>query len=430
MCGGDTVALGSLVGRRDALGGLIALPLLMPGFTLAQGIAGASRRPADWTGPSYARSMSSDVTGALLSLISAYGAVATEIGKLQERQRELAEKLAVAVRDKAIRLQEYRNGEFCSGCNQTKSEILAKGERFPHDGQRVITPTDEQIAAKERQLQAIIDRLAEELKKVRARLAEIEPNISEIKSQLFDGMGLWRTANVFERRLIRQEDAYDAQDYLAQRGEVLRIMATVQKAAVAPTQDVDTLKRTAANLEDAIGVLKRLDTERAADVDRVEAAMIDNVTNAQSQVARVDAAAKDQAGKITAFGLAGYLNILTVPMTPNIDPRPMVGESAGMTFRMGRYGREGWGEILPRVAEFVARARNLQSTGAGGAPAGGGVELSRAESLLARLRSRVTLAEREAAEAKRQAEAKRAAEEAEAKRQQTEAIKVPETPQA
>ena len=371
MCGGNADAAGPIVGRRDAVSGLIALPLLTPGLALAQEratIVNAARRPADWVGASYARSMSSDVTSALLSLIAAYGTIASEIGKLQTRQREVADKLSAAVRDKAIRLQEYRNGEFCSGCNQTKSEILAKGERFPHPGQSIVKPTEEQIAAKERELQAVIDRLAEDLKKIRARLAEIEPNISEIRSQLFDGMGLWRTANVFERRLIRQEDAFDAQEYVAQRAEVSRILAALQKAATAPVQNVDTLKRTATNLEDTIGLLRRLDEIRAADVERVEAALADNVATARAQVTRVDVAAKEQAGRITAFGLGGYLTILTVPMTPNIDPRPLLGESAGIMFRMGRYGREGRGEILPRVAEFAGRARNLQPIGAGGLP--------------------------------------------------------------
>lgn len=386
------------ISRRLLLAGGISLPLLqatpVPAFGMGQITGRGGGRPADWVGASYARTMSNDVTSALLSLVRAYGSIANQIGDLQKRQRELAEKLAAAVRDKAAKLAEYRDGQFCSGCQQTRSEILAKGEQFPHPGQRIIKPTEEQIARKERELQAGIDRLAEELKKAKAKLAELDPQLTEIKTQLFAGMGLWRTANVFERRLIRQEDTYDAEDYVTRRAGLSKSLGRLQQAA-STVQAPNALGATAAELEATIEQLKQVEANRTAELDRVSVALDNNLSVARDQVMQVDTAAKTQANTITAFGLDGYLRILTVPMAPNIDPRPTVGEASGYNFRMGRYSREGWGEILPRVAEFIGRARNLQSTFARGAPVSANVEVSRAESTLARLKSRLAAAEKE-----------------------------------
>jgi hypothetical protein len=64
---------------------------------------------------------------------------------------------------KTIQMADYRAGLFCSGCNQTKTQILAKNEPFPHAGQQIIKPTPEQIAAKDRELQGPIDRIEGEL---------------------------------------------------------------------------------------------------------------------------------------------------------------------------------------------------------------------------------------------------------------------------
>lgn len=405
------------VSRRTLLAAGISLPLLGSGsgaaWALQPGVVSGARRPGDWVGPSYARGMASDVTSALVSLVQAYGSIANQIGDQQKRQRDLADKLAAAVRDKAAKLAEYRDGQFCSGCNQTRSEILAKGEQFPHPGQRIIKPTEEQIARKERELQGVIDRLAEELKKARAKLAELDPQLTEIKNQLFAGMGLWRTANVFERRLIRQEDAYDVEDYVARRANITRSLTQSQKEATA-AQGAPALRNAVVDLESAMAQLRQAESERLTDLERVAAAMESNVTTAREQIMRVDNEAKAQASRITAFGLDGYLRILTVPMAPNIDPRPLVPETAGYNFRMGRYSREGWGEILPRVAEFIGRARNLQTTFPRGAPLSANVELSRAESTLGRLKSRLAAAEQEEqrlaaieAEKRRQAAAER-----------------------
>lgn len=41
--------------------------------------------------------------------------------------------------------REYEQGLFCSGCGLTRSQIHAKGERFPHQGQHVVAATQQQL---------------------------------------------------------------------------------------------------------------------------------------------------------------------------------------------------------------------------------------------------------------------------------------------
>jgi DNA repair exonuclease SbcCD ATPase subunit len=376
-------------------------------------------RPADWVGPGYARDMAGSVTGALITLIRAYGSIAEQIGKLQDQEKDLAQKLAEALRNKEAKLEEFRQGLFCSGCNQTKSEILAKGEQFPHSGQTIIKASPEQIAAKERELQAEIDRLNKALAEVRAKLAQLTPDIDTIRSQIFDGMGLWRTATGFERRLIRQEDNFDAMDYVRERQTISKQLDAAQKEAVTAKEPSD-LNRVIGDMDLWSGTLRRTEERRGGEMSRTSQAMADNETNSRRQVAQVDGVAKEVASGITAFGYAGYLNIVTVPMSPNIDPSGLPGEASGYTFRMGKYDRDGFGEIIPRVAEFIGRAKNLSVTGAGGIVANANLELTKADRTAASLKSQLAAALELQRKAQAEAELKRKQEE-ELRRQQEEA---------
>ncbi len=414
---------------------MIALPFMAPSLAWAQDLLdptslkssrvstvatpSARARPADWVGPGYARDMASSVTSALITLIRAYGSIAEQIGKLQDQEKDLAQKLTDALRNKEAKLEEYRQGLFCSGCGKTKSEILARNEQFPHSGQEIIKATPEQIAAKERELQAEIDRLNKALTDVRAKLAQLTPDINTIRSQIFDGMGVWRTATGFERRLIRQEDNFDAIDYVRERQTISKQLDAAQKDALTAKEPGD-FSRIIADLDLWSGTLRRTEERRGGEMSRTSQAMADNETNSRRQVAQVDSVAKEVASRITAFGYAGYLNIVTVPMGPNIDPNGLSGEASGYTFRMGKYDKEGFGEIIPRVAEFIGRARNLAMTGGGGVVANANLELTKADRTAASLKTRLAAALELQRKAQAEAELKRKQEE-ELRRQQEEA---------
>lgn len=62
---------------------------------------------------------------------------------------DLRSKIPALIAEKLDTLQEMAQGLFCSGCMQTRSQILAKGEEFPHSGQHIVPATPEMLAQKE-----------------------------------------------------------------------------------------------------------------------------------------------------------------------------------------------------------------------------------------------------------------------------------------
>jgi len=421
----------SSVDRRAVVAGLVALPAMGANLASAQdlldptrlrssrvgteALATRSNRPPDWKGPEYARDMANSVTSAILSLVRAYGATADQIGKLQTEEKQLTDKLNEAIRNKEAILDEYRQGLFCSGCGRTKSDIISKGEQFPHSGQSIIKPTPEQIAAKERELQQGIDRLAQQLRDAKAKLAKLSPDIDAIRSQLFEGMGLWRTATSMERGIIRQEFAFDAQDYVQQRTVISRqIDAVIKEAGTAQT--IPALQACIADARTWSDALAKCEDRHADDRARMATGLTNNDNTAQRQTASVQSTANEVASRITAFGLAGYLNILTTLMGRGSDGPSIAG--AGYTFRMGKYDAAGFGEILPRVAEFIARASSLFIGAAPGYNTSASQELAKLDRALAQVEPRLAAAlelkrqqeaaaalERQQEEARRQAEA-------------------------
>ncbi|MBU1374525.1 MAG: hypothetical protein KKE02_01630 [Alphaproteobacteria bacterium] len=421
-CGRPEVAPSGTTSRRRMLTALAAAPFvptlaraqdLLDPTTLRSSRVSSSTtlppraRPADRISPGYARSMAGGVTDALISLIRAYGSAADQIGLMQVKEKDLAAKLAAAIANKAAQLDEYRQGLFCSGCNRTKSDILSKGEQFPHQGQSIIKPTPEQIAGKERELQAVIDKLDAELKDVRTKLAKANQDIDTIRSQIFDGMGLWRTAVAFQRRMIRQEDFDDESAYLREREKISQQLGAVQ-TETATSQDISLIRGGVGDLELWSSTLRQVEDRRAAERRASNQTMNLADVTAQRERARVETVANEVAARITAFGLAGYLRIVTVPMTPSIDPLALAQEGSGITFRMGKYDQAGFGEILPRVAEFIGKARNTMVEGPSGPPAPmAGDELRMADNAIARLKARLNV--RLAEEQRRRDEAAAAA---------------------
>lgn len=405
-----------LVGRRTILGALLAGPalstpawaqdLLDPMALRGARVSspndlGPRQRPADRISPAYARDMEASITSALLSLVRAYGSVADQVGKLTAKEKDLAAKLAEAIRDKEAKLDEYRQGLFCSGCGKTRSEILSRGEQFPHPGQHIIQATPEQIAAKERELQGIIDRLAAELKTVRDELAKGNPDIDAIKSQLFEGMGLWRSAVSFHGRLLRQQDLDDQDAYLRERARVSAQLKALPEDGARETSS-GGVQRAASALGSWIATLQQVEARRGAERRAYDQALTAADTMARREVASVQAEADAVAARITAFGLAGYLKILTTLMNPTVSPSGP-GEVTGYMFRMGKYDRAGMGEILPNVAAFLAKAQGTPLIFPNGSAPPAEQELRLAEANRAKLQA--LAAQLQALEAQRQREA-------------------------
>lgn len=131
--------------------------------------------------------------------------------------------LANKIDDKPKLLREYRKGRFCSGCGLTESQIHAQGEQFPHPGQRVIAATEEQIKAKERELdreiasleqrltqlgkerQSESDELARECDLLTARVAQALAVEQEFRARLFQAQAEASSASASARLLAEKE---------------------------------------------------------------------------------------------------------------------------------------------------------------------------------------------------------------------------------
>lgn len=182
--------------------------------------ASASLRSTHYQAPGYARGMAGSVISGLDSLTTAAAQLINEILDLDSRAREMESKISTLKDEKEQKLGEYRSGLFCSGCNKTKSEILASGSTFPHPGRRVIRPTPEQIEAKDRELQAPIDQLERDLQANRARRIKALHERDEALLQIGYGLNLWRTSISFERSLIELNEKERRSAYETERSKV------------------------------------------------------------------------------------------------------------------------------------------------------------------------------------------------------------------
>lgn len=311
--------------------------------------SGTTGAPRDAVSQSsgYARSMAASVVTTMDTLTQAAADLVEAIIKLDRRALEINDKLSVLRQEMQTKLGEYRSGMFCSGCNHTKSEIEAKGERFPHPGQKIIRPTPEQIAAKERELQVPIDRLAREMEENRAKRKKAFDEREEALLQIGYGLRLWRAAISFEYVLIRQDEDKSAADYKTKydKAESQIGKLRMEKHGNKPGRaaDIDREIRMWSELQE------RLDQERRA-----------NLLASQNAIARANAQVNSEQAE-----LQGYLGRGRLPQVLNavVEARRIgalvVGSinDLGWQYRMGSYDPVDHDKHLPSVERFLMAYR-------------------------------------------------------------------------
>jgi hypothetical protein len=87
--------------------------------------------------------------------------------------------LASLEAEKERALEDMRNGEFCSGCGRSRSELLAAGDRFPHEGQ-------EKVPAKPEQIEALEQRYDQRIKAQRSQVEELDRDFRRRKAAVDD----------------------------------------------------------------------------------------------------------------------------------------------------------------------------------------------------------------------------------------------------
>jgi predicted Fe-S protein YdhL (DUF1289 family) len=298
-----------------------------------------------------------NTAGALERLFSLVRAQGAELLAARKQANDLAERLAAALRERDGKIDEVRNGLFCSGCNQTRSEILAKGERFPHPGQSIIRATPEQVVAKERELNVAIDRLRQQLQAARDREREKSTLIDEACDQIQAGCGLlstatyaWRSAIVAREhraadRLIRERDAaFAAAAQASDLGERASALSAVEAAR--------------AELDSWAAIVARLNEGFATEWNAVQAAMSEMHGLVKS---RIDLLLLEGQRVESTLGVTeiqtkfarGYYHLLK-GAGAEVSPGRFGGEGTeGLRFRLGDASPAQRGQVLASVRRFV-----------------------------------------------------------------------------
>lgn len=331
------------------LGGCACAGLLWPA-AYAQDVLGAKAdtkaalRDADRhaSEAQSAGNMSASITRSLDSLTSQTDKALEEAEKLQAKSAELSSEIAKLKARKESLLEEYRQGMFCSGCGQTRSQILAKGERFPHPGQSIVRPTPAQIAAKERELQSPITSAERRLDDTRKSLDEQTRRGEAGLEQIRHGVRLWRTAASYADFAwgrvadIRRESWQHKIDTAEQALERVRGLARTKPDL---REDVDTWTRLLAKLRD--------------DADQSDA---DTARRTGELRQRLGA----EHGSILGYVRRGKL-FARVPGPPGVPIYPSATDGEmGVPYQMGRIPEPGttWAP-LSSVLQFSAAYRSF-----------------------------------------------------------------------
>lgn len=164
-------------------------------------------------------------------------------GELTRREKEIAElrnELANLQNEKTTALEDMRAGAFCTGCGETRTALLSRGEPFPHPGQasRPATPEELLAAAK---------KYDEKIAKLRAKLNDLESRQKKGESDVGDTMHRLRVlmhtyhASILKEQELRQLDWAFEKERIENALEQLHASVKSANDAVASAKDSDTL---------------------------------------------------------------------------------------------------------------------------------------------------------------------------------------------
>jgi len=299
--------------------------------------------------PSDARGRADLVVQSLDGLSQSCATRQLRIEKLDAEARELEQRLAALRQEMVAKMEEYRNGLFCSGCNQTKSEILAKGETFPHPGQHEIRPTPQQIADKERELQAPIDEAEHKLTQNRQQRTKDLAERDEVLLQLIAGYSLWVTSVSFEHSIILAADRASEERYKIERRKTEDQLSKLLLEWKLVPGDVakDETEKYRRERDAWTAIQQRLDDQRSADL-----------RNTKSEYTRAGSAARNDCERLKGyFDRPGLRRILDLEVSVRIFNPEMNFDALGGFYRMGDFSPSRNGETLSEVKSFVDRFR-------------------------------------------------------------------------
>ena len=263
---------------------------------------------------------------------------------------------AVAERDKREAqneqfLEEYRNGQFCSGCKKFRSQF-APGETFPHSGQVVLRPTAEEIEEKVEEFRRELRPFEERAERLTAQIAALEKRVKPILDQLHMGKIFWLNACHLDEVLIRDEGK-KATGIVVDERAACRQRRQVAEAAYDrerdPTRREEWSKQVAAAREEEARCERRL-----------------RAITLRKNSLWGDATSVSGAEVMTFNQYSLSLKVFNdVPLTPGfLDLRGTIGSSfqtAGGYFLMGETPEIFTGKTVPLVKEVVETYLHLTS---------------------------------------------------------------------
>ena len=242
-------------------------------------------------------------------------------------------------------MREYRVGLFCSGCNQSKSQILAKGEPFPHPTQKIIRPTQNEIDAKDRELSKPVNDALLRMEDAQRKESDARDERDYTLEQIGHGANFWKTSFSLEMKCLDLQEQGAVAKYTAERqkatDQLVRLRATVKGAGSAGATSLPSnVQREIAMWSEMI---KDLDAARESENRAYKISLYKAQRSAANEKDLINT----------------YLNRerLREVLSLAVDSR-MISSMAGFNtlgglFTMGMYGRKDRDRLNPSVAGFV-----------------------------------------------------------------------------
>jgi predicted Fe-S protein YdhL (DUF1289 family) len=320
----DPAALG-----RPAAGG--GAPSAAPSPAAASPSSGRLR-----LSPAQGRLRAQAVIAALDALTKYLGELLKRLEDEQARQRKLENEVSELKQERYEKLQEYRDGLFCSGCGKTKSEILKLGEQFPHKGQTIIRATPQQIESKERELNRPIEDLRREIAQTEADIARLQRTRDEMLDQFEQGVKHWHAGISYEQAALWTLEVDAEAAFQAEKSGLERSVVDLRAALKGKPEREPEMQGLQRQLQQLV---QRRRTEHAA---------------YETQITQANNVARSESSHLN--DLIDMRKVRQVINT-RVDP-VMIGRGAGFNglgglFRMGDASPERHGDIVPTVRSFV-----------------------------------------------------------------------------
>lgn len=319
------------------------------------------------------RQVARSTVGEVDMLAAAANQLVVDLDTLQAGIRRRSQEISALVADMDAKMSEYRQGLFCSGCGKTKSEILAKGETFPHPGRSILRPTAEQLRAKERELRRPIDSLSGMNRDDEQAAAGKLARRNEALDQIREGIAYWQTAFSFETQALQMQQVAAARQARAQRDEIEQLTRQLELDLA---QHEARLQRAPADQRAALrqpvlDVQAQLKHWRSS-LDQIDQAQQRRQRELDQQLQAARARSQEEAARLQQAVQREHLSrVLNLEVRAQAKSTYATADALGVKFRQGDFDPRRAGDVLAGVERFIGRFRGLSYIDAGVLPASG-----------------------------------------------------------